>query len=133
VTIPWQQLQLQLDAVIDDQWSEQVLLVPMDQTPYSEGNQPDLTRRPKPCRGVLTMNGDRSFPLLGDHSGAPFQGRVNVFDITFSIQDSELAGFDLRVGDNIKFLERNNLVLEVNRPDESATGRNRYFMIDNNQ
>lgn len=128
MSVPWRSYEQQMDAVVDQVWSEPVELHPYLVDPMTSQPTADSERSVIKTRGVMIRHGAA---VTGE--GAVMGGSINTRQVTsdvwLSISSASLFGTiaDWKQGDRVYFPDRDAngeaAWYEINWPAPSATAR----------
>lgn len=125
--VDWRALAAGVDEKINAQFGERVRITPTKAGGYA-GRSADQDRNPVDLVGVFNTLNDQTMNLTGDHSGQPFIQRVAVQNAVLHVRTADLDGLDVRVGDLVVLLERNE-TYEINRAVREATEVSMFSLI----
>jgi hypothetical protein len=120
VTTPWRTLGEQLDAAIDQQWGEAIRIVP-----WLPQGGPDLSRPVVHAVGAFCFGADVVAAAAG--LGGRLNTRLAESEITVSISTRELG--DVRQGDHVYALDRNEEEFEVSNVSETVNDRRTVSLL----
>lgn len=125
----WTPLQQRVDRAVDDQWGEDVILIPWNSAEYSGLGGPDINRDVLATRGIIDTPGDATVSQ-SEGFGGPASARLLAQEIWLSITEGNL-GDDWTLWkqyDRVWCIDRNQM-FQVNYTAPSVTSRPKIHLI----